>query len=131
MKCVRSEIKPHWGKLWGQKHWCTPAYCGTVQGNGRQVVWLKTGDSRPDYYILRIDSKTNIDDENFDAEILLCGVEDNYGNHDDFEQQNFDGETMVRERYAEKNEPWLPFEACMFPRLSTGNGYWWGKVKTF
>lgn len=130
MRCVKKEIKPHWGVLWSQRSWCVPAYCGIVEGDGRQVVWLKTGDSRPNYYILRIDSKTDVESENFNVETLYCGVEDSFGNHDDYEQQYFGDELRVRYRYDSDSE-WQPYSVCEFPALSTGNGAFWGTIKIF
>lgn len=103
-KCVNAEIKPHWGSLWGQKHWCIPAYCGIIEGDGKQVIWLKTGDSRPNYYVMRIDSKTDIEHDDFNPEILYCGIEEIFDNSGDFED---------------------------FPALSVDNGAWWGIVKNF
>lgn len=128
MKCVKQEIEPHWGSLWGQKHWCVPEYCGIAEGDGRQVVWLKTLDSRPNYYILRVDSKTDVEGNDFDIETLYGCVEESFGNVDDYTETCIDGKRKYL--YFGEDEP-IDEDEVGFPMLSTGNGAFWGVVKNF
>lgn len=128
MKCVNQEIKPHWGSLWGKKHWCVPEYCGIAEGDGKQVVWLKTGDSRPNYYILRVDSKTEVEGDDFDIETLYTCVEESFGNVNDYEELFVDGERKYK-YFGE--EELINEDEVGFPMLSTGNGAFWGVVKNF
>lgn len=129
MKVVTKETRRRQSSLWGQSCWIEPRYCGIANGDGRQVVYLKTGDNRPDYYVLRIDSNVDIDSDEFDPEVLLCCIEEQYRNVNDFLEVEIDGKIMYTDPFGD--DEYFPESITDFPCLSTGNGYWWGSIKNF
>jgi hypothetical protein len=42
---------------WGQKHEVQPLLCDAILGNGRLLLAVQMLNTRPDYYLIRIDSK--------------------------------------------------------------------------
>lgn len=47
--------------LWGQKHFITPRLLSKVFGDGKKVIWLSGINTRPAYWVIRIDSSWCID----------------------------------------------------------------------
>lgn len=50
------------GFLWGQRYTFVPALCSKIFGDGRALLALTTINSRPRYYVVRIDSRWEIDE---------------------------------------------------------------------
>lgn len=50
------------GHLWTEKYTFVPALCSRVFGDGRALLALTTINSRPRYYVVRIDSRWAIDE---------------------------------------------------------------------
>lgn len=48
--------------FWGQIHTITPRLCSKVFGDGRALLALSAINSRPNYYVIRIDSAWNVED---------------------------------------------------------------------
>lgn len=74
-------------RFWGVEHTVTPVLLETVLGDGRQVIAFVPWDTRPQYYVVRVDSSWGI--ENTDepsvgdfTDDLYAAVEDEYGNAD-------------------------------------------------
>lgn len=127
---IKQECRRRKSSLWGQECEIEPRLVSEIIGDGVHVVYLQTLDCRPDYYVLRIDSKMNIDDS-FDPEILLEAIEEEFGNAADYNEDYISGEYKVRRWDADDNEPWEDATVIDFPVLSTGNGYSWGTIKNF
>lgn len=128
MSFIKSNIKPRFKRFWGQRIWTVPVLVSKKEGDGKQVVYVKTGDSRPAYYVLRIDTKHDLEDEYFDTEFLLGMIEEEFDNVDNYNEVFVDGKYKYF-RYGDEDEDEVEFPE--FPMLSTGNGYWWGSMKTF
>jgi hypothetical protein len=111
----------HW---WGEDHVITPALVEETHGDGMQLIHVTPIDTRPNYYVLRIDSGVDLENEIFSdhdkevygtiKEMLLQMIEGEYDNIDRYEENEkglyYDDETE-------------PFE-YEFPILSWGGGMW-------
>jgi hypothetical protein len=118
MKPLTALIRRHATSLWGQKHFVSPALVDWIHGDGLQVIWFEPLDSRPNYYVVRIDSKIQLDNCGsppvFCDEVLgdlMGAIESEYGQaHEEWEHPN--GRT-----YQKHN--------C-FPALNNSCGESWG-----
>lgn len=116
-------------KMWGQKHTIKPEIIENIQGDGMQAVYLTPLDTRPNYYVLRIDSSIDIDSE----ELVVCGgeeidlcemllrmIEEEHDNIDDYKEVDINGETM----YQYQNEEPKTWDEVYFPVLHWSGGSW-------
>jgi hypothetical protein len=56
-----------WARLWGQKHMIKPVFIKQALGNGDKLVAITPLNTRPNYYLIRVDSSwsvRNSDDSN-------------------------------------------------------------------
>jgi hypothetical protein len=125
---IKKECKPRKSSLWGQQCEISPAYVDTGRGDRRQLVWVQSMDSRPDYYVLRIDSKEDVEAEDYNYdELLLCAIEEQY---DSYSRYNWDwdekGNWMGKDLW---DDSWPPIE-YKWPMLQWGGGSW-GVIKNF
>ncbi len=68
-----------------------PVICEKKQGDGLQLVWVKTLMQRPRYWLVLIDSKMNVNSEDFDVEFLISIIEDEFGSGCDYPEIDDDG----------------------------------------
>lgn len=69
--------KRHYRKLWGQKHLVTPALVDEVFGDGEKLICLMPTMTRPNYYVVQVDSSWALD--NFaEGETLADHLDDIY-----------------------------------------------------
>jgi hypothetical protein len=76
---IAKETKRRTVSFWGVDHEIQPALCETILGDGLQLVYVKSMDNRPNYWIIRIDSKTDVEADDFDIETLLEPLEEEFG----------------------------------------------------
>jgi len=57
--------------LWGDKVTFSPKLCSTVIGDGKQLIYVQPIGSRPYYWLLLIDSKTDVYSDDFDIDEYL------------------------------------------------------------
>jgi len=125
---LEQETKPQEVYFWGGDYVVTPALVSEIHGDGLQIVWLSSLFTRPNYYLLRIDSSIDLnDDESLPEadkmsyetvqELLLQMVEDEFGALDRYEQ----GENYLY--FDPDNDEVEPFE-YEFPMLNWGGGSW-------
>ena len=130
---INSEIETHETMFWGKNITITPALVDEVHGDGLQIVYLSSIYTRPNYYILKIDSSIILGDDKSLSdedqseygtvwEMLLRMIEDQYDNIERY-KENKDG------LYVDCNEDVEPFEYC-FPMLNWGGGSW-GRIANF
>lgn len=53
----RGVLRRHRATLWGQGYLIKPVLVSEVFGDGGQVIGFEPMDSRPDYYVVRVDSR--------------------------------------------------------------------------
>ena len=134
-----NKIMAHYGRkmivhLWGDDYEIEPEIIENVQGDGLQAVYLQPLDTRPNFYVLRIDSSIDIDNDNLlfegtDNEIDICEmllqmVEAEHDTIEDYEEVCTDGkETMYHYIHEEDEKPKTWDEVC-FPTLHWSGGSW-------
>lgn len=79
---VEKETAPQSVRHWGDPITFSPVICGKIIGDGLQLVYIGSIDQRPYYWLIRIDSKMDINDDDFDIETLLEPIEDECGRGD-------------------------------------------------
>ena len=89
-------------EFWGVEYEIQPVICSDIQGDGLQLVYVKSIDQRPNYWLLRIDSKTDVDADDFDEETLLEPLEDEFGREPDYYCHN---ESEFIKAKKDKNHP--------------------------
>lgn len=121
-------------RFWGSDHEVTPVLVSEVHGDGLQIVYLEPLFTRPNYYILRIDSSVDlyddeslpeVDKQNYGSvqELLLQMVEEEYDCLDRYDEGK-DG--LYFDPYDDEIEP-FEYE---FPMLDWGGGSW-GQMANF
>ena len=118
-------------RFWGEDQLITPCLIKEEQGDGMQVVYLQPLDTRPNYYVLRIDSSIDIDihtffDEETKEEIDVCEmllkmVKSEQLYFDAFEELEVGGETMYR---MEEEDDLMSWDEVYFPTLHWSGGSW-------
>lgn len=105
--------RPERCTFWGQPHTITPRLIAEVFGDGRQLVCITPIASRPNYFVVRVDSTvTNIGYTDSPSgyssiiEDIMLAQEDEYG---DFRDED------------------LTEDEKHFPIVDWGIGYLWGK----
>lgn len=77
---LKKETAPRTIRFWAEDYKVTPHLCGTIIGDGLQLVYISSIDMRPYYWLLRIDSKTNVNEDDFDYDNeILEHVEEECG----------------------------------------------------
>ena len=75
---ISIETRKRTVSFWGEDYDIEPVICSKVQGDGLQLVYVQSLDQRPNYWLLRIDSKINVEDDDFDVETLLEPLEEEF-----------------------------------------------------
>ena len=112
---IKKEMTPKTVTLWGQKqHNHTPVLIDAIHGDGKCLIFIVPIATRPDYYILRVDSsvrkliKEDGDEIRDCVEELYHTIESECGKY----EEDDDGEEIL--------EP--------FPALNLTCGCGWGEV---
>ena len=80
---LSEQSKPQEALFWGRTHTVTPAIPDGQLGDGLQIISFSPLNTRPNYYIVRIDSKTDTKDDDFDAEEVMELIEETFRDHHD------------------------------------------------
>lgn len=131
-KLIQAEIKRECShrtvRFWGSDCLIEPAFVDTGRGDRKQLVYVQPLDTRPDYYVLRIDSKEDIEADGYEwDENLLCPIEETYDNVDRYECYWDDKMRWMGKEKWYDNEP--PIE-IKWPMLHWSGGSW-GVIKNF
>jgi len=132
---LAAETKKRLVKHLGSKYMFAPVLCSKILGDGKQLAYLGTIDQRPYYWLIRIDSKTDLQADDFDLETLLEPLEDDFGCCPEFwvndakefyevKKQRKCFEVNNYDTYAEYKQ------AHKYPRLDWHGGHW-GTVVNF
>lgn len=106
------ECSEHIETLWGQECKVKPELITEKLGDGLQVLYWGTIDQRPQYWVLCIDSKTDIEADNFNQQDELYNmVTDQFGSYDPSDDEDYDD-----------------FE---YPIVKDTCGFFWGILKNF
>jgi len=127
---IEKETKEITVKHWGVETTFTPVICDTVIGDGLQLVYLGTIDQRPHHWLIRIDSKTDIDDDDFDFEDILQPLEECFGRHPDcaVNEEDFYEYKKIKKIGYEDLDDYDSYEeyneACQYPAIWWGGGHY-------
>lgn len=132
---IKQETRRRYTKFWGQKQIIEPQLVSEIFGDGKQIIHVTPIDTRPNYYVVRIDSKTNLDDHDFYTEFIeniLTSIEEEFGCVDDYKYEiNKAGHHVVRSHFPEKGERWKSYyKVTKWPMLHWSGGNW-GTLKNF
>lgn len=110
--------RTHIVTFWGQRYRITPRLVSKILGDGKKIIHFTPLATRPDYYIIRVDSQWDLDNGGKDSiydhlEELYNAIEDDYGNY--FEEwQHDNGRTYIKHHD--------------FPALNIDCGSSWGEM---
>ena len=112
---VRRELRRHKTRFWGKNYIITPRLVDWIQGDGLQVIYFMPLNTRPNYYVVRIDSRIALSDEGSFRYLVLDdlydAIEEQFGrSYEEWEHEN--GRTYHRHNY--------------WPALSKDSGSCWG-----
>ena len=117
---ITKETAPRTVSLWGQKYPdFKPYLCENIIGDGLQLVYLSSLNNRPDYWLIRIDSKTDLSSDDFDVEDILQPIEEECGSceaTDEFERCKESG----KECDYPNNISWIGGRCGMVVNFGTG-----------
>lgn len=68
---------------WGSDYTVTPRLVSEVFGDGRQLIWLQPLNTRPNYYVVRIDSAWNRSNLAQEGDVLCDHLDEIYDAIDD------------------------------------------------
>lgn len=114
---LRPELATQITHFWGHDYEVTPALVDKVFGDGRQVIFFTPLASRPNWYVVRVDSSWSEDNWNSSAtdyvydhtDEIYDAIDHQYGNaHYEDEPEDSEGED--------------------FPSLHDGYGVGWGMI---
>lgn len=121
-------------RFWGRMHWISPRLVREVFGDGRTLLEIQPLNTRPDFYVIRVDSsvgKRELFDCTVDgtedgedlAEAILCAIEDEYGHRDECDCRckacdDQRCEDCRNQKRHDRGQPW--------PALNADSGYSWG-----
>jgi hypothetical protein len=129
---TREQTLELWATPYTNSHYLVEA----IHGDGKQLVWFETMDSRPFHYYIRIDSSLDLNKD--DWEILSKDDRDAYGEFPEMLMQMIEEEVDNIDRYEEQvdglytneqdiSEGHPPFE-YKWPMFSLGAGWSYGTV---
>jgi hypothetical protein len=72
---------------WGSNETITPILLSKTYGDGELVIAMVPLNTRPNYYVIRIDSKTDLNSDEWYDQLdgIYNDIEDEYGRHEDCE----------------------------------------------
>lgn len=127
---IDEETRKRKTTFWGTEYEIEPPLLEDKQGDGQQLVYVMSMDQRPHYWLMLIDSKTDVDADDFDIEDLLQPLEEGFGRHpeslldkEQFEKALKDESCIFSdihdyEDYEDYNQ------ACQFPAVLWGGGFY-------
>lgn len=128
---LEKELKPYDTRFWGEDCHISPAFVQDSDGDGLQLIWLSSIDTRPQFYILRIDSHWDVNSDDFDLEYMLTRISEEYEDADWYICIDYDNDIYVKE--GEEDNPdadRYTWDDLKFPMLRWGGGSW-GLIKNF
>lgn len=134
---IRQETRKRKASHWGEEVTFKPAISSRIAGDGLQLIYVGTMEQRPYYWLMLIDSKTDLDDSNFDVEEYVESLESEFGRHPDcildrkefYEALKDDSYEYSDIHYYENYRDYK--NACKYPAIYACGGYHYGTVVNF
>ena len=134
---IADETRKHKTTFWGEEYEIEPVIAETILGDGLQLAYLGTIDQRPNYWLIRIDSKTDLESDDFDFETILNPLEEEFGRHpsDWVDRDEFEAIKKAKGNDThsdlDRYDTYEEFEsACAYPAVWWGGGHW-GSIVNF
>lgn len=127
---IEKETKERTVTHWGVKTTFSPVICDTVIGDGLQLVYFGTIDQRPYHWLIRIDSKTDIESNDFDIDTILEPLEECFGRHPDYyvDREEFEDYKKGKETIFSSLNDYDDYEdyvsACEYPAIWYAGGHY-------
>lgn len=126
---IRKETEPKNPTHWGTVCPFTPVICDTIIGDGMQLAYLGTTGQRPYWWLIRIDSKTDVEADNFDYEMLLEHLEECFGRMPDYMHEEEFNECLANDSFQMGDEgrwdSYAEFEETQkYPYIGWDGGHW-------
>lgn len=93
-EAIKELTKKQTVSLWGDEIEFTPEIASEIIGDGKQILQITTISQRPQFWLIRIDSKIDIECDEFDIEQFVEKLEEEFGRADNEEFENSDKETI-------------------------------------
>ena len=87
---IEWETRERKAQLWGDFITIKPVILENNIGDGKQLIYIGTIDQRPNYWLLKIDSKTDVSSDTFNIEEYLELLEEEFGKADENDETIFD-----------------------------------------
>lgn len=116
MTGLHDELHRHKTRFWGRNCIITPRLVDWIHGDGLQVIYFMPLNTRPNYYVVRIDSKIDLENDSLLdlLDDLYVAIGDQFGrSYEEWEHEN--GRTYTRHNY--------------WPALSADSGSCWGLLR--
>lgn len=68
---------PYWVHFWGRRHKCKPVFIHAIFGDGGQLLAVQPLNTRPQYYLVRVDSRWHTNGYE-DGEVIHDHIDDIY-----------------------------------------------------
>lgn len=121
---VENETQEVTKKLWGDPTTFNPVICETSLGDGLQLIYVGTIGQRPYHWLIRIDSKTDLDASDFDIEEILEPLEDEFGRQEDYiSEDEFNAMIDEPESDFDNYEDWLECR-YYYPSIGWDGGHY-------
>lgn len=130
---IKHETRRQRAYLWGEYCVFKPVLLSRIFGDGLQFIYFGSIDQRPKWWLVRVDSKANLEGDVFDYEEILSAIEDEFGRVPE------EGYLSGKQFRDIKKSGKLFFDydnyrdyrdACKYPAITWGGGHW-GTIKNF
>lgn len=91
-KYIAQETKKKSFNFWGKKYTLTPKLASSILGDGKQLIYYSTISQRPYWWLVRIDSKMELEDVTDDILDLLISDFGTYPEKYSLTKKEFDTE---------------------------------------
>lgn len=124
--------KPRKVKWWGHEYTITPAVADSFQGDGKRWLAFQPLNTRPEYYLIRVDSKAGNDDLDDFRQIIDEVIELLCEEFGDIEGEREIIEEELRDQGIDPDDICVDLDGnedrLGFPVLSLDSGYGWWDV---
>ena len=127
---IAEETSKQTGKFWGSKYEFEPVISKEILGDGLQLIYVGTIDQRPYYWLIRIDSKTDIESDDFDIYKIVAILEEEFGippecdvNEEEFNEYKKSEDSDLSE--LDNYDTYEDYEqACEYPAILCNSAHW-------
>lgn len=110
---------PRTVKLWGEEYEITPAVCNRVFGDGKRLIFVEPLNTRPDYYVVQVDSSWTKESLEDHIDDVLLAIGEQFGTTDSDWEEDADGDDAEDGNREEERRG--------FPVLDEDAGTSWGR----